>query len=420
MSRYEIQLFDYFDTMLRLMKAQPLNLGGIAAPSGGQGGGGGYIGYLPQTRVSYDETEAETMYTPPISGSLLDNLNHIRYRVNTLETTLSGGIAIYENSIPVASGVTVVDFLTDFEVEDVGSGHVTVTLISGAGNAVTLSGVWNEDLTGHSGTHFDTSGQFAPDHLRVFHQENRKSPTTFTEDADHSGFTTTFTVVSGDQLVVDYDVYVSGYPDNHFHPEYVTLIYLLSNYMTSATIVDYLNDKSDVGHTHLEADITDLVHDADFLKGIPVSGITPMDGQILTYTSVGGGAWKPSTVSGVLNTVHQQVIFSYEGEITSIGTKPLRLYVHDVGAGATLEEIFVSLNTAPLSTPVRIDVLKNGVTVLDVIDYIQINAGSYTASRTTNFVTTDISKDDYFQYEVVQGDYAASDLTVHIRFRWEI
>jgi len=54
------------------MRAQPVNLGGINAPSGGQGGGPGYIGYLPQTRVAYDETEAESL-TTAVSGSLLDN-----------------------------------------------------------------------------------------------------------------------------------------------------------------------------------------------------------------------------------------------------------------------------------------------------------------------------------------------------------
>ena len=113
--RYEMNNFNYFDTIVRFLRSQPVNLAGIAAPSGGQAGGPGYIGYLPQTRVAYDETEAATQDTA-ISGSLLDNLNHIRYTITTLSGIAAGGVIVKDDGVIVASGVTVLDFLNDFEV----------------------------------------------------------------------------------------------------------------------------------------------------------------------------------------------------------------------------------------------------------------------------------------------------------------
>lgn len=66
--------------------ARPLFLGGVSASGGGAGSPpGGYIGYLPQTRVAFDETEAETDFIPISGSSLLDNLNRIRFRIKNLE-----------------------------------------------------------------------------------------------------------------------------------------------------------------------------------------------------------------------------------------------------------------------------------------------------------------------------------------------
>lgn len=71
-------------------KLVPIWLGSEAGPDGGTGGRpGGYIGKLSQKNVAYDTTEAATLSTSG-SGSLLDNLNHIRYRVQDLETIASG------------------------------------------------------------------------------------------------------------------------------------------------------------------------------------------------------------------------------------------------------------------------------------------------------------------------------------------
>ena len=69
----------------------PIWLGSEAGPDGGTGGRpGGYIGKLSQRNVAYDTTEAATLSTSG-SGSLLDNLNHIRYRVQAVENILGSG-----------------------------------------------------------------------------------------------------------------------------------------------------------------------------------------------------------------------------------------------------------------------------------------------------------------------------------------
>lgn len=87
--------FDYLNMVKAQMKAQPLILGGVGGTGGGGGGpSGGFIGVLPQKRVAYDSTEAESNATIS-GGTLVDNLNHIRYRINILEDNyiMGDGIA---------------------------------------------------------------------------------------------------------------------------------------------------------------------------------------------------------------------------------------------------------------------------------------------------------------------------------------
>lgn len=63
-------------------------LGGVAGPDGGSGGPpAGFLGKLIQRFVAYDTTEAAT---PSGESTLVDNLNHIRYRLQVLES--GGGI----------------------------------------------------------------------------------------------------------------------------------------------------------------------------------------------------------------------------------------------------------------------------------------------------------------------------------------
>ena len=65
-------------------------LGGTAGENGGIGGPpGGFIGQLAQRYVTYDTTEAATLSG---ESSLVDNLNHIRYRVQQLEAGSGGAV----------------------------------------------------------------------------------------------------------------------------------------------------------------------------------------------------------------------------------------------------------------------------------------------------------------------------------------
>jgi len=421
--RYEMNNFNYFDTLVRFLRAQPINLAGIAAPSGGQGGGAGYIGYLPQTRVAYDQTEAATQDTV-VSGSLLDNLNHIRYTITTLSGIAAGGVIIKDDGVIVASGVTVLDFINDFDVEEITANKVTISLIASSG-IVSLSGVHNEDLSSQiSGdtTHFDTALTFYPGYLRVYYNGLRQD-NNYTIDVDYSGFTTDWTVLDDDSVVVDYDVVISGGggTTGHAHSQYVTLAYLEGNYYNATAIALILDNKADIIHDHIEADITDLVHNATALQGISISGIAPSAENVLQYDA-DTGVWQPTSLSGVLSrTIHQQAVFSVEGAnlgVSDQGTKALRIYVHEVGFACVLEEVFVACNTAPGAADLHINILKNGSTIFNSPEYATLPVGSGYAAR-ANFVDDQLTKDDYLQFALVQGDATASDLTVHVRFKWE-
>lgn len=73
------EMIEMIDAARRRSGIEPIFLGGVAGPNGGSGEPpGGFIGQLTQSNVAYDQTEAATL-----SGisSLLDNLNHIRYRL---------------------------------------------------------------------------------------------------------------------------------------------------------------------------------------------------------------------------------------------------------------------------------------------------------------------------------------------------
>jgi hypothetical protein len=136
MPKFEQDFFGYLNALKRQILTQPLVLGGFTGSGGGAGGPpGGFLGYLPQYRISYDLSELESDFSPTISGSLLDNLNRIRYRVHVLEESGPGGggsIKIYHDDVMIASGVTIVNFEGGAQVTNDGGGEVTVT-VSGSG-----------------------------------------------------------------------------------------------------------------------------------------------------------------------------------------------------------------------------------------------------------------------------------------------
>lgn len=101
-SQFDYTIIDAINNAIKTVKAAPLILGGVAGSGGGAGGPpGGIVGFLPQYRVAYDTDElAISGFVEPgaidedgdvVSGSLLDNLNHIRWRISELEAGSGGG-----------------------------------------------------------------------------------------------------------------------------------------------------------------------------------------------------------------------------------------------------------------------------------------------------------------------------------------
>ena len=133
--KFEYTVLDMIEQASRTSKTSPLNLGGVAGAGGGVGGPpGGFIGQLPQYRVAYDTLEAATLATNPsgvagISGwSLVDNLNHIRFRLNVLES--GGSIIVTDDNTPATYyDVTEIHFSgAGVVVTDLGGGEVKATI----------------------------------------------------------------------------------------------------------------------------------------------------------------------------------------------------------------------------------------------------------------------------------------------------
>lgn len=75
-----------------------VNLGGASGGGGGAGSPpGGFLGKLKQTKVAYDTDELASLSTGSDS-SLLDNLNHIRARLQAVETGGASSDEAYERS----------------------------------------------------------------------------------------------------------------------------------------------------------------------------------------------------------------------------------------------------------------------------------------------------------------------------------
>lgn len=141
--KFDYTIIELIESSAKNFKAQPLNLGAFGGGGGGVGSPpGGYIGQLPQYRVAYDEIELASSGTLPsgltgISGwSLVDNLNHIRYRLEQLEA--SSGILVVDeyDGLPSISPTNHLSF-SGAIVTDLGAGHALVT-ISG-GSALTVA-----------------------------------------------------------------------------------------------------------------------------------------------------------------------------------------------------------------------------------------------------------------------------------------
>ena len=90
---FSYTILEYINNAIRSSSVKAVNLGGVASSGGGAGiPPGGFVGYLPQTRVAYDMSELSASGLPESGWSLLDNLNHIRYDIDEAYETLSEDI----------------------------------------------------------------------------------------------------------------------------------------------------------------------------------------------------------------------------------------------------------------------------------------------------------------------------------------
>lgn len=157
MSKYDTTFFQYFQNIKRQIQVSPLNLGGTAVSSGGPPGG--FTGWLPQNRVGYDVAEvalsgfaSPSAYNPSgilVNASLLDNMNHIRYRLAIVEALAFGGnyISVYDDSVPVASGVTILNFGSGASVALTAPTEVTITVTASGSGADEKAKVSSDDST---------------------------------------------------------------------------------------------------------------------------------------------------------------------------------------------------------------------------------------------------------------------------------
>lgn len=157
MATFERAFFDYLNALKRDILTKPLVLGGISTSGGGAGGpAGGFTGYLPQTRVTYDYIELGTLDTTVSGPSLWDNLNHIRYRLDVVESGPPTSI------ITVSTNYSV-DIYDDVIIGNAVDNEVVVILPTTSGNAgkeykvkktdasantVVVSGAGSEDFDG--------------------------------------------------------------------------------------------------------------------------------------------------------------------------------------------------------------------------------------------------------------------------------
>jgi hypothetical protein len=150
---YHRQIIDTIKDLSSYNKwwSAPINLGGSGGTDGGSGIPiGGMHGQLIQTKVAYDTTEAaySGIRTNVPSGSLVDNLAHIRLDLQTVSG--ASPLAVQENDVTITSQTNTLNFEGGVTVLDEGAGKATVTIsgIGPGGSGIhhgTLSGLADDD-----------------------------------------------------------------------------------------------------------------------------------------------------------------------------------------------------------------------------------------------------------------------------------
>lgn len=264
---------DYYAQQIQTMKdigrhnrwwTAPINFGGVGGPGGGSGVPPGNIfGLLIQTKVAFDTSEAaySGILTNVPSGSLVDNLAHMRFttsglddRVTILETTSGiSGIEIQKDDVIIETAATVLNFEGDpVSVINEGAGKVTVT-ISGTGAAAApfLACYILEDLTSQvpaSGNmYFLSNAPILSGSTAVHLNGLLQQPNNYIEDSVAGKITVLFDPIAGDELVVHYCV-LSGEAGCYFLDDLTSQVPASGNIFTltqkpvvSGTVVLHLN-----------------------------------------------------------------------------------------------------------------------------------------------------------------------------------
>jgi hypothetical protein len=430
---FERFFYEVLDNVRRYIESRPLHLGGSSGEAGGEGSRpGGYIGYLPQTRVAYDTSEAAT---PTTSGSpsLLDNLNHIRYRIGNLETALTySGLTIQEEGTVVANDVRLMNFIGAVAVEPIGNSGVNIFITTSGleNNVIIPSGICNVNLSSQidgSRTTFSLPHSILQNSLQVFLNGLQQTPTSVSSNS----FQLDFAPQTGDILFVNYDVGVSvplAIPISHGS---------LSN-LDADDHIQYLNYERAINYFYTKDEVNSLVAPITIFSGLLPGQLGslivgngngfsklyhPASGNLILVTDLTeslGMRWANLDAISFTKQIRQQIVFTIAGNnLYNIEVKPIRIYLHQVGDNPKIEEILCYVNTPPSTNNLRLKILKNGSNILTTPNYIEIPVGQKIKTINTGF-NDSITYNDYFQLEISQGDITASDLTVHIRIVSEV
>lgn len=399
-THYEQTFFSYFEHFKRLVSASPMLLGGATGSGGGIGGPpGGFIGMLPQTRVAMDLTEGE-VWDIPVSGTLVTNLDRIRYRLANVEAATQG-LRVYEDGALVASGVTIIDFITD-AVSETTPGRVA---ISGHQLGFTDLSDTPKTYTGQANGYLAVKGDetgvefivLAPSggtsKVKVSSNDTTEN---FLESKLSAGTNIQITVLNeggNEQLLL---TSISGVTDHG----------LLDGLLDDDHTL-YLNEgRHDTTDRHTLGSVVPLPTVEELAD---TTILDPQPGDSLVYD---GSLWINSTIGST--SQQKTMTFGMQGEL-SIKTLEARILVPFDG---TISNVVSTVNTPPQGQSIILDIYKNGVTVYGTTPANRptILAGNnddlLSIPDTLSFLTNDV-----FTVGVIQAGTttSGSDLVLQIR-----
>lgn len=358
------------------------------------------------------------------------------------------------DSDPSVSEVKIIN-VPNGSLTNEGSGEVTLTWTGGGGSLASEVIDVSDQIVAGGETHFTYSP--ASTNIIVLVNGAAQRPADVTLDGDGLGFTFVSGMELGWNLLVvrmqEITTVTPGHTiqDNGTSKTQRTKL----NFIGATVTDDSVNNATKIeisggGHT-IQNNGTPMTARANLnFVGATLTDNSGADSTVVTIASSGGDVVGPSSAvdsnftsfdtttgklvkdsgskasdfatSGHTHTYvqHVQVVFTIESNVNVTGTKPIRIHVPYVGAGATIEEVYIAVGTAPTTSALRIDVNKNATSIFNSTQYVEIAIGAYSASKTSDFASTSLAKDDYFTIEVVQGDTVASDLSVHIRYKWTL